>query len=154
MGTNAFGQPLRRKEDTTLLTGRGRFTQDMITPDMTRAVVVRSPHAHARIRAIDTRAAAELPGVLAILTGADYASDGLGSIPPGSDLVKFPGTPDSAGFRFRPEHPALARDVVRFVGDSVAFIVAETIEQAQDAAETSASTTTFSRPLRVPPRRG
>ena len=135
MGTNAFGQPLRRKEDTTLLTGRGRFTQDMITPDMTRAVVVRSPHAHARIRAIDTRAAAELPGVLAILTGADYASDGLGSIPPGSDLVKFPGTPDSAGFRFRPEHPALARDVVRFVGDSVAFIVAETIEQAQDAAE-------------------
>ena len=53
MGTNAFGQPLRRKEDTTLLTGRGRFTQDMITPDMARAVVVRSPHAHARIRAIE-----------------------------------------------------------------------------------------------------
>ncbi len=135
MGSNAFGQPLRRKEDVSLLTGRGRFTEDMITPDMARAVVIRSPHAHARIVAIDISAAMALPGVLAVLTGADYAADGLGGIPSGSDLIKFPGTPDSAGFRFRPEHPALAREVVRFVGDSVAIVVADSLDAARDAAE-------------------
>ena len=135
MGTNAFGQPLRRKEDATLLLGRGRFTQDLITADMARAVMLRSPHANARIVSIDTAAASAAPGVLAVLTGADYAAAGLGSIPSGSDLAKFPGTPDSAGFHFRPEHPALARDQVRFVGDSVAMIVAGTEAQARDAAE-------------------
>ena len=135
MGTNAFGQPLRRKEDASLLLGTGRFTQDLITPDMARAVMLRSPHANARIVSIDTAAALAAPGVLAVLTGADYAADGLGSIPSGSDLARFPGTPDSAGFRFRPAHPALAREQVRFVGDSVAMVVAETEAQARDAAE-------------------
>ncbi len=135
MGTNAFGQPLRRKEDVALLIGHGRFTEDLITPAMARAVIIRSPHAHARILSIDTADAAKSPGVLAILTGADYAADGLGGIPSGSDLITFPGTPASAGFRYRPEHPALARDVVRFVGDSVVLIVADTLDQARDAAE-------------------
>ncbi len=135
MGTNAFGQPLRRKEDANLLLGQGRFTQDLITPDMARAVMVRSPHANARIVAIDVAAAKAAPGVLAVLTGADYQADGLGGIPSGSDLARFVGTPDSAGFRFRPEHPALVRDQVRFVGDSVAMVVAESEAQARDAAE-------------------
>jgi carbon-monoxide dehydrogenase large subunit len=135
MGTNAFGQPLRRKEDTTLLTGRGRFTQDLIAPAMARAVMIRSPHAHARILAIDTAAASAMPGVLAVLTGADYAAAGLGPIPAGGRLARFPGTPEADGFRHRPAHPALALDRVRFVGDSVAVVVAETEAQARDAAE-------------------
>jgi carbon-monoxide dehydrogenase large subunit len=136
MGTNAFGQPLVRKEDARLLTGRGRFTADLLRPDMAHAVMIRSPHAHARILGTDTAAARNMPGVLAVLTGADYAADGLGGIPAGSDFVRHPGTPADAGFAFRPPHPALARGRVRFVGDSVAMVVAETGQQARDAAET------------------
>ncbi len=135
MGTNAFGQSLRRKEDTALLTGRGRFTEDLIAPGTARAAMLRSPHAHASILSIDTTAAASMPGVLAVLTGQDYAADGLGGIPSGSDLARLPGTPDSAGFRFRPMRPALAQGRVRFVGDTVAMVVAETEAQARDALE-------------------
>lgn len=135
MGTNAFGQSLRRKEDVALLIGQGRFTQDTIQPGMARALMLRSPHAHARILAIDTAAARAAPGVLAVLTGKDYAADGLGGVPAGSDLARFPGTPADAGFAFRPEHPALSQNRVRFVGDTVAMIVAETEAQARDAAE-------------------
>ena len=135
MGTNAFGQPMLRKEDTSLLTGRGRFTQDMITPAMARAVMIRSPHAHARILGMDTAAARAMPGVLAVLTGAEYAADGLGGIPSGSDLIRLPGTPAGDAFRFRPAHPALVGDRARFVGDTVAMVVAETDAQARDAAE-------------------
>ncbi len=135
MGSNAFGQSLTRKEDARLLTGHGRFTADLLRPDMAWAGMLRSPHAHARIRAIDTSAAAAIPGVIAVLTGQDYAADGLGGIPSGSDLIKFPGTPANQGFRFRPEHPALARDRVRFVGDTVALVIAETESIARDALE-------------------
>jgi carbon-monoxide dehydrogenase large subunit len=132
---NAFGQPIRRKEDARLLLGQGRFTADLLHPGMARAVMLRSPHAHAEIRAIDTAAAAAMPGVLAILTGADYAADGLGSIPPGSALIRLPGTPPDQDFLFRPPHPALARSRARHVGDTVAMVVAETESQARDAAE-------------------
>jgi carbon-monoxide dehydrogenase large subunit len=135
MGSNAFGQPLRRKEDTALLTGRGRFTQDLIHPGMARAAMLRSPHAHAAILSITTAAAAAMPGVLAIYTGQDYAADGIGGIPAGSELVRLPGTPDSTGFRFRPAHPALAHGHARFVGDTVAMVVAATEAQARDALE-------------------
>jgi aerobic carbon-monoxide dehydrogenase large subunit len=135
MGTNAFGQPMRRREDQRLLTGHGSFTADLVRPGMAHAVMIRSPHAHADILAIDTEAAAAMPGVLAVLTGADYAADGLGGIPVGSDLIRLPGTQAGELFHFRPEHPALARGRVRFVGDSVAMVLAETLQQARDAAE-------------------
>jgi carbon-monoxide dehydrogenase large subunit len=98
MGTNAFGQPMRRKEDVRLLTGQGRFTADLIGPDMARAAMLRSPHAHAAIVGIDTRAARAAPGVLAVLTGRDCRDAGLGDIPPGGDLIRLPGTPSDQGF--------------------------------------------------------
>jgi carbon-monoxide dehydrogenase large subunit len=135
MQRNAFGQSLPRKEDHRLLTGGGRFTADLLRPGMAHAVVLRSPHAHARIVAIDSAAARAVPGVLAVLTGQDYAADGLGGIPSGSDLARFPGTPEDVGFAFRPAHPALSVGRVRFVGDSVALVVAETLVAARDAAE-------------------
>ncbi len=135
MGQNAFGQPILRKEDHRLLTGRGQFTADLVRPGMAHAVVIRSPYAHARIVGIDTAQAEAMPGVLAVLTGADYAADGLGGIPAGSDLIRLPGTPGDQGFAFRPAHPGLSVGRVRFVGDSVAMVVAETAEQARDAAE-------------------
>ncbi len=135
MGSNAFGQPLRRKEDVGLLLGQGRFTADLRSIGTAVAMMLRSPHAHARIVSIDSIAARALPGVLAVLDGADYAADGLGSIPAGGNLVKLPGTPADADIAFRPPHPALVRDIVRFVGDSVVLIVAETEAIARDAAE-------------------
>ncbi len=135
MGSNAFGQPLLRHEDAKLLLGGGRFIADLVRPDMAQAAMVRSPHAHAGIRAIDVQAALRAPGVLAVLTGEDYAADGLGGIPSGSELIRLPGTPDGDGFVHRPEHPALVRGRVRFVGDSVAMVVAQTEQQARDAAE-------------------
>jgi aerobic carbon-monoxide dehydrogenase large subunit len=135
MGSNAFGQSLARKEDTRLLTGAGRFTADLIRPGMAHAVMLRSPHAHADILSIDVSAALAMPGVLAVLTGADYVADGLGGIPAGSALIRLPGTPAEQDFAFRPAHPALTGGKVRFVGDSVAMVVAETAQQARDAAE-------------------
>ncbi|MCC6719917.1 MAG: xanthine dehydrogenase family protein molybdopterin-binding subunit [Acetobacteraceae bacterium] len=132
---NAFGQPMRRKEDLRLLLGQGRFTADLVAPAMAQAAMVRSAHAHADILGIDIAAAAAMPGVLAVLTGAEYAADGLGGISPGGPLIRLPGTPAEQGFLFRPEHPALARGRVRYVGETVAMVVAETAEQARDAAE-------------------
>src|SRR5262245_50017984 len=78
---NGIGQPVRRKEDFRLLTGRGRFGDDLALPSQTHAVFVRSPYAHARILAVDDAVALAVPGVLAVLTGADYAAAGLGPIP-------------------------------------------------------------------------
>ena len=132
---HAFGQPIRRKEDARLLLGQGRFTADIVPPGAARAVVIRSSHAHADILAIDTAAAAAMPGVLAVLTGADYAADGLGGITPGTPLIRLPGTPADQDFLHRPVHPALAHGRVRHVGEAVAIVVAETEAQARDAAE-------------------
>ena len=132
---HAFGQPMRRKEDLRLLLGQGRFIADELTPGTAHAVMIRSPHAHAAITAIDTASARAMPGVLAILTGADYAADGLGGITPGGPLIRLPGTPADQDFVFRPNHPALAQGRVRHVGETVAMIVADTPEQARDAAE-------------------
>ncbi len=132
---NAFGQPMRRKEDARLLLGQGRFTADLLQPGMARAVMIRSPHAHAALRAIDITAAAAMPGVLAILTGADTQADGIGGITPGGPLIRLPGTPPDQGFLHRPNHPALAIGRVRHVGETVAMVIAETETQARDAAE-------------------
>jgi carbon-monoxide dehydrogenase large subunit len=134
---NGIGQPVRRKEDFRLLTGRGNFGDDLVLPGLTHAVMVRSPHPHARIMSVDTRAALATPGVQAVLTGADYLADGLLPIPHNAGLM---GPPDVA-VRVRnsgpiaPRHYPMPADTVRFVGEPVAVIVAESIDQAKDAAE-------------------
>ncbi len=131
MGEFAIGQAVPRTEDPRLLTGRGRFVDDVRLVDPAHAVVLRSPHAHARIVSIDGSAARAMPGVLAVLTGADYRADGLGGLP--CQITTFE-RPDG-GPMFSPPHPALAADRVRRVGDDVALVVAETTDQAKDAAE-------------------
>jgi carbon-monoxide dehydrogenase large subunit len=134
-----IGKPLLRKEDLRLLTGRGRYSDDINLPGQAYAAFVRSPHAHARIRSIDTSAAATMPGVLAVLTGADAAADGLKDIPhnptpskPPADILLV--NRDGSKHGYAP-HPALPTDRVRYVGEQVAMVVAETINAAKDAAE-------------------
>src|ERR1700722_11980094 len=124
----AVGQSVPRKEDPTLLRGRGRYTDDVSLPGQAYAVMVRSQNAHGIIRAIDIEAAAKMPGVLGVYTGADLKGYGLLKC-----VVPFnnrDGTPMK-----KPLREALAKDKVRYVGDPVAFVVAETLLQAKDAAE-------------------
>ncbi len=135
MGSNAFGQPLLRREDTRLLTGKGRFTADTVPSGSVFAAFVRSPHAHADILGVDFTAALALPGVIAAYSGADIVADGLGGIPAGADLIRLPGTPSDQGYAYRAARPLLALDRVRFVGDGVAMVVAESEAAARDAAE-------------------
>lgn len=135
MGEHAFGQPLTRLEDDALLRGAGRFTDDIRLVREARAVVLRSPHAHARIRSIDVGAARALPGVLAVLTAADVAVDGPGPVLSELNLPTFPKTGPKPGPVVKPMLPVLAEGIVRFVGEPVAMIVAETEEAARDAAE-------------------
>ena len=135
MGEHAFGQPLTRLEDDALLRGAGRFGDDVKLPNEARAVVLRSPHAHARIRSIDATAARKTRGVLAVLTGADVAVDGPGPVISEIKLPSFPKTRPPADPVKQPDQPVLAIDTVRFVGEPVAFIVAEDENAARDAAE-------------------
>ena len=129
MGEFAIGQSVSRFEDPRLLKGGGRYVGDMALPGMAFGHVLRSPHAHARIRSIDTTKAKAAPGVLAVLTGADWQASGWGDLPvPGGLKLRN-------GSVFKPPYPALAKDKVRWVGDYVAFVVAETTHQALDAAE-------------------
>jgi aerobic carbon-monoxide dehydrogenase large subunit len=130
MGEFAIGQPVSRFEDPRLLRGGGRYVDDLVLPGMAYGVVLRSPHAHARIRSIDTRAAKAAPGVLAVLTGADWQASGWGDLPVPGGFRRRDGRP-----LYRPPYPALVKDRVRWVGDYVAFLVAETRNQALDAAE-------------------
>src|SRR5580704_1006677 len=123
------GQPVRRFEDVRLLTGNGRYQDDRVLPGQAYAVFVRSPHAHAAIRSISTDAAASAPGVLAVYTGADYAADGLGMPKAAMPRKKADGSP-----MFAPQRPALVIDRARHVGDPVAMVIAETLDQAKDAA--------------------
>ena len=129
MGEFAIGQSVSRFEDPRLLRGGGRYVGDIMLPGMTFGYVLRSPHAHARIRSIDTSRAKAAPGVLAVLTGADWQASGWGDLPVPGGLKRRDGT------SFRPPYPALVKDRVRFAGDYVAFVVAETLLQAHDAAE-------------------
>ncbi|MCX7931636.1 MAG: xanthine dehydrogenase family protein molybdopterin-binding subunit [Rhodovarius sp.] len=130
MAKFGLSQSVRRVEDPRLLVGAGRYTDDIALPGQAYGVVLRSPHAHARIRSIDTTAARAMPGVLLVLTGADLAAAGVGELPCTIPLKNRDGTPRAD----TPRLP-LATDRVRHVGDPVAFIVAETLEQARDAAE-------------------
>jgi carbon-monoxide dehydrogenase large subunit len=124
------GQGVTRLEDPRLITGKGRFQEDVSLPGQVYAVFVRSPHAHARLRAIDTAAAVAAPGVLAVYTGADYAADGLGM-----PRATMPRKREDGSPMFAPQRPALIGDRVRYVGDPVAMVVAQTLPQAMDAAE-------------------
>jgi aerobic carbon-monoxide dehydrogenase large subunit len=125
-----IGQPIRRLEDVRLLTGKGRYQDDRTLHRQTWCVFVRSPHAHARIRSIDTAAAARAPGVVTVLTGTDYANDGIAMPKAAMPRKKRNGSP-----MFAPQRPALVVDRVRYIGDPVAMVIAETLEQAKDAAE-------------------
>ena len=135
MGEFAFGQPVRRKEDPRLLTGRGTFIEDRRISGEAHAVLARSPHAHARILSVDAAAARALPGVLAIFTGADLDADGIGGIPSEFVPPKFGVSGIEKCLVVRPHFPSLALDRVRFCGEGVALVVAESAAQAKDAAE-------------------
>ena len=126
-----IGQSIRRVEDPRLLTGGGRYTDDTkLAGKSARGYVLRSPHAHATVRGIDTAAARKAPGVLAVLTYADVKAAGFGDLPCLVPLDNRDGTP-----RGDTQRPMLANGRVRHVGDPVAFVVAETRALAQDAAE-------------------
>ena len=129
MGEFAIGQSVSRFEDPRLLRGGGRYVGDMVLPGMAFGYVLRSPHAHARIRSIDVSTAKAAPDVLTVLIGADWQASGWGDLPVPGGLKRRDGSV------FRPPYPALAIDRVCFVGDPVAFVVAETYVQALDAAE-------------------
>jgi carbon-monoxide dehydrogenase large subunit len=130
MAKYGIGQPVSRFEDPRLLRGRGHYQDDRNLPGQAHAVFLRSPHAHARIGAIDIAAAAAAPGVLAVYTGEDVARDGLGTM--AMRLARK--RPDGAPMFARP-YPGLARERVRHVGDPVAMLVAESLARAKDAAE-------------------
>lgn len=125
-----MGQAVRRAEDLPLLSGRGCYTDDITLPATAIGYVLRSPVAHAKLLRIDAEAARSMPGVLLILTGDDVKRDGLGDIPCLALLTSRDGKP-----RYDTPRPVLATDKVRHAGQPVAFIVAETLHQARDAAE-------------------
>ncbi|HUD58026.1 MAG TPA: xanthine dehydrogenase family protein molybdopterin-binding subunit [Acetobacteraceae bacterium] len=130
MAKYGIGQPVTRFEDPRLLRGQGHFINDVNLPGQAHAIILRSPHAHARIVSIDAASALALPGVLAVFTEADLAADGLGTM-----RVSLPRKrPDGAPLFYSP-HPGLARGHVRYVGDPVAMVIAETANTARDAAE-------------------
>jgi carbon-monoxide dehydrogenase large subunit len=125
-----IGESLRRKEDYRFLTGAGQYTDDIVLANMAQCYFVRSPHAHAKIRSIDKTAALAAPGVIGILDGQDVAADKINGLPCGWLITSTNGEPMK-----EPPHPILAFEKVRYVGDHVAMVVAETYEQARDAAE-------------------
>src|SRR5579859_2942067 len=124
MATRIFGSSIKRREDPRLITGKAKYTGDISLAGMVYMAVVRSPHAHAKIKHIDTSQAAAMPGVLGVFTANEI---NLNNVPcawliPGSDLKTVP-------------HPPLAKDTVRYVGDGIAIVVAESRSLAEDAAE-------------------
>ncbi|MCL4711268.1 MAG: xanthine dehydrogenase family protein molybdopterin-binding subunit [Pseudorhodoplanes sp.] len=130
MSATGIGAAVRRKEDHRFITGKGQYTDDISRPGETRAVFVRSPHAHAKIRKIDTSAAQKMPGVVAVLTGEQLAADKIGHLICGWMIHSKDGSP----MKMAP-HPAIASGKACYVGDPVALVVAETLAQARDAAE-------------------
>ena len=131
MGANDsgfIGQSVKRKEDARFLTGAGQYTDDVTLRNQTYGYFLRSPHAHAKIRSIDASKAKNAPGVIAIYTAADL--EGVNGLPCGWLITSVDGTPMK-----EPPHPVLAKGKVRYVGDQIALVVAETQNQAKDAAE-------------------
>ncbi len=130
MTATGIGAPVRRKEDFRFITGAGRYVDDINRPGQAHAYFLRSPHAHATIDKIDTSAALASPGVVAIYTGDDVAADKVGGLICGWMIHSKDGSPMKGG-----AHPALAHGKVRYVGDHVAVVIADTLAQARDAAE-------------------
>ncbi len=130
MAKFGIGQSVTRFEDVRLLKGAGRYLNDVNLPGQAHAIVLRSPHAHARIRGIDVDRALKAPGVLAVYTGADVERDGLGTMKMTLRRKRPDGTP-----MFAPPHRGLSQERVRYVGDPIAFVIAETLGQAKDAAD-------------------
>src|ERR1051325_7047691 len=128
-----FGKSIKRREDPRFITGRGQYVDDVKLPGMTYAAFVRSPHAHARIKAIDTSAAKAHPGVVAVFTGADMT--GVNSLPCGWDLRKDKNVPGVIQDLAIVPHMPLTSDVARHVGDPVAVVIADSQSAALDAAE-------------------
>src|SRR3979490_1036456 len=128
MGEFGIGQGVPRFEDPRLVRGEGRYVGDVDLPGMAFGHVLRSPHAHARIRAIDVSRAKAAPGVLAVLTGSDWQASGLGDLPVPGGMKLRDGSP-----MYRPRYPALVKDRARWAGDYVAFVVAGTRHPAGGA---------------------
>jgi carbon-monoxide dehydrogenase large subunit len=129
MTASMLGRSLNRLEDERFLRGRGRYVADLAVPGALHGVVVRAPHAHARIVAVDVERARTMPGVMAVFTGADLAADNIGPLP-----CAVTNIPMATPLVVPPCH-VLARDIVRYVGEPIAFVVAESVEAARDAAE-------------------
>jgi carbon-monoxide dehydrogenase large subunit len=130
MSATGIGAAVRRKEDQRFITGKGHYTDDVNRSGQTQAYFLRSPHAHAKIKSIDAKAAGAMPGVLAVLTGADLAADKIGNLICGWMIHSKDGSQMKMA-----AHPAIAHGKANHVGDAVAVVIAETLAQAKDAAE-------------------
>src|SRR4051795_13427476 len=130
MGVEGIGASVVRKEDRRFITGKGRYVDDIKLVGLTHAHFIRSPHAHAGIKSIDTSAAMNMPGVVGVLTGQQLVDDKIGNLICGWAITSKDGTGMKMG-----AWPAMAPETVRFVGQAVAVVVAETKNQAKDAAE-------------------
>ncbi|MET3841833.1 CO/xanthine dehydrogenase Mo-binding subunit [Bradyrhizobium sp. OAE829] len=130
MGVEGIGASVVRKEDRRFITGKGRYVDDIKIVGLTHAHFIRSPHAHAKVKSIDTSAAKDMPGVVGILTGQQIVDDKVGNLICGWAITSKDGTGMKMG-----AWPAMAPEIVRFVGQAVAVVIAETKNQAKDAAE-------------------
>src|SRR6266571_401517 len=130
MGVEGIGASVVRKEDRRFTTGKGRYVDDIKLQGMTHARFVRSPHAHAKVKSIDSSAAMKMPGVVGVLTGQQIVDDKVGNLICGWAITSKDGTGMKMG-----AWPAMAPETVRFVGQAVAVVIAETKNQAKDAAE-------------------
>ncbi|MDE0334156.1 MAG: xanthine dehydrogenase family protein molybdopterin-binding subunit, partial [Defluviicoccus sp.] len=130
MPEGGIGASVKRKEDFRFLTGRGSYTDDQVRAGQLYAHMLRSPHGHADLGSVDTSKAEAAPGVVCVLTGPDADADGIGGLPCGWGITSKDGTP-----MVEPKWPVLAQGKARYVGEIVAAVIAETAEQAADAAE-------------------
>ena len=126
MGMEGIGASVVRKEDSRFITGKGRYVDDIKVAGMTYAHFIRSPHAHAKVKSIDSAAAMKMPGVVAVLTGQQIVDDKVGNLICGWAITSKDGTPMKMG-----AWPAMAPETVRFVGQAVAVVIAETKNQAK-----------------------
>jgi len=130
MGVEGIGASVKRKEDRRFITGKGRYVDDIKLVGLTHAQFIRSPHAHAKVKGIDSSEAMKMPGVVAVLTGLQIVDDKVGNLICGWAITSKDGSPMKMG-----AWPAMAPETVRFVGQAVAVVIAETKNQAKDAAE-------------------
>src|SRR3977135_2032385 len=135
MGVEGIGASVVRKEDRRFITGKGRYVDDIKLVGMTPAHFVRSPHAHAKIKSVDTSEAMKMPGVVSVLTGQQIVDDKIGNLICGWAITSKDGSPMKMG-----AWPAMAPETVRFVGQAVAVVIAETKNQARDGAGAGGAT--------------